>query len=205
MADVQQISDDSFQTEVLQASLPVLIDFWAPWCGPCRAIAPIVEELAGTYSGKLKVVKMNVDDNPNTPAKYGVRGIPNLIIFKGGTVQEQIVGAVPEDPARQGDRQSRRLDEPSRSRPPVASRSPRRISRPLPGRRDGIRCTRSGVGLTARRVRMAARECEHSSAGRLKGGNHAFEDGKRMFVVMAVGLRAHESAGSGARARLRRA
>src|SRR5262249_37482415 len=96
MADVQQVSDDSFQTEVLQASLPVLIDFWAPWCGPCRAIAPIVEELAGTYSGKLKVVKMNVDDNPNTPAKYGVRGIPNLIIFKGGTVQEQIVGAVPK-------------------------------------------------------------------------------------------------------------
>ena len=96
MADVQQVSDDSFQTEVLQASLPVLIDFWAPWCGPCRAIAPVVEELAGTYSGRLKVVKMNVDDNPGTPAKYGVRGIPNLIIFKGGTVQEQIVGAVPK-------------------------------------------------------------------------------------------------------------
>ena len=96
MADVQQISDDSFQTEVLQEALPVLIDFWAPWCGPCRAIAPIVEEIAGTYSGKLKVVKMNVDDNPNTPAKYGVRGIPNLIIFKGGAVQEQIVGAVPK-------------------------------------------------------------------------------------------------------------
>ena len=96
MADVQQISDDQFQTEVLQAPVPVLIDFWAPWCGPCRAIAPIVEELAGTYSGKLKVVKMNVDDNPNTPAKYGVRGIPNLILFQGGQVKEQITGAVPK-------------------------------------------------------------------------------------------------------------
>ena len=96
MADVQQITDDSFQTEVLQASLPVLIDFWAPWCGPCRAIAPIVEELAGTYSGKLKVVKMNVDDNPRTPQRYGVRGIPNLILFHGGQVKEQITGAVPK-------------------------------------------------------------------------------------------------------------
>ncbi|MCC6764951.1 MAG: thioredoxin [Deltaproteobacteria bacterium] len=96
MADVQQVSDDTFQSEVLQASLPVLIDFWAPWCGPCRAIAPMVEELADTYSGKLKVVKMNVDDNQHTPQKYGVRGIPNLIIFKNGTVQEQIVGAVPK-------------------------------------------------------------------------------------------------------------
>ena len=96
MADVQQISDDTFQTEVLQASEPVLIDFWAPWCGPCRAIAPIVEELAGTYSGKLKVVKMNVDDNPQTPSKYGVRGIPNLLLIKDGQVRDQIIGAVPK-------------------------------------------------------------------------------------------------------------
>ncbi|MBI3770317.1 MAG: thioredoxin [Deltaproteobacteria bacterium] len=96
MADVQVVSDDTFQREVLQASTPVLIDFWAPWCGPCKAIGPVVEELAGDYSGRLKVVKMNVDDNPRTPAQFGVRGIPNLILFKGGEVKEQIVGAVPK-------------------------------------------------------------------------------------------------------------
>ncbi len=96
MADIQQVSDSSFDGDVLKADLPVLIDFWAPWCGPCRAIAPIVEELAGEYDGKLKIVKMNVDDNPQTPAQYGVRGIPNLILFKGGEVKQQIVGAVPK-------------------------------------------------------------------------------------------------------------
>ena len=96
MGDVQQISDESFEREVLKADLPVLIDFWAPWCGPCKAIAPVVEELAKEYAGKLKVVKMNVDDNPQTPSKYGVRGIPNLILFKGGQVKDQIVGAVPK-------------------------------------------------------------------------------------------------------------
>jgi thioredoxin 1 len=95
MADVTNVSDENFDTEVLQSELPVLLDLWAPWCGPCKAIAPTVEALAGEYDGKLKVVKLNVDDNPKTPANYNVRGIPNLILFKGGEVQEQIVGAVP--------------------------------------------------------------------------------------------------------------
>lgn len=96
MGDVQQVSDASFDSDVLQADVPVLIDFWAPWCGPCKAIGPVVEELAGEYDGRLKVVKMNVDDNPQTPAQYGVRGIPNLILFKSGEVKQQIVGAVPK-------------------------------------------------------------------------------------------------------------
>ena len=96
MADVQQVTDASFDSDVLKADVPVLIDFWAPWCGPCKAIAPVVDELAKDYAGRLKVVKMNVDDNPNTPSKYGVRSIPNLLVFKGGQVKEQIVGAVPK-------------------------------------------------------------------------------------------------------------
>ena len=94
--NITAVSDATFENEVLKSPVPVLIDFWAPWCGPCRAIAPIVDELAGEYAGKLKIVKMNVDENPRTPAQYGVRGIPNLILFKGGTVQQQIVGAVPK-------------------------------------------------------------------------------------------------------------
>jgi len=96
VADVHAVTDSSFDSEVIKADLPVLIDFWAPWCGPCKAIGPVVEELATEYSGRLKVVKMNVDDNPQTPSKYGVRGIPNLILFKGGQVKDQIVGAVPK-------------------------------------------------------------------------------------------------------------
>ena len=96
MADLLTVSDESFEREVLKSATPVLIDFWAPWCAPCRAIAPVVEELARDYAGKLKVVKMNVDDNPQTPSRYGVRGIPNLIVFQNGEVKEQIVGAVPK-------------------------------------------------------------------------------------------------------------
>ncbi|HYA35780.1 MAG TPA: thioredoxin [Candidatus Binataceae bacterium] len=93
---VLHVTDANFEAEVLKSDKPVLIDFWAPWCGPCKAIAPIVDELAGEYDGRLKVVKINVDDNPQTPARYGVRGIPNLLIVKGGQVKDQIVGAVPK-------------------------------------------------------------------------------------------------------------
>jgi len=96
MAKPEEVTDALFEAEVLQSPLPVLIDFWAPWCGPCRVIAPVVEELASTYGGRLKVVKMNVDDNPETPARYGVRGIPNLLFLKGGEVKDQLIGAVPK-------------------------------------------------------------------------------------------------------------
>jgi thioredoxin 1 len=93
---VTHVTDANFEAEVLKSGQPVLVDFWAPWCGPCRTIAPIVDQLAAEYDGRLKVVKINVDDNPQTPARFGVRGIPNLLIIKGGQVKEQIVGAVPK-------------------------------------------------------------------------------------------------------------
>jgi len=95
-ANIKHVSDSNFEGEVLKSPTPVLIDFWAPWCGPCKNIAPVLDELADEYAGKLKVVKINVDENPETPARYGVRGIPNLLIIKGGQVKDQIVGAVPK-------------------------------------------------------------------------------------------------------------
>ncbi len=90
------ITDDNFETEVLKSENPVLIDFWAAWCGPCRMIAPIVEELASEYSGKAKIGKLDVDDNQQTAIKYGVRSIPTLLIFKDGKLKETIIGAVPK-------------------------------------------------------------------------------------------------------------
>ena len=88
------ITDADFENTVLKSSIPVLVDFWAPWCGPCRAMGPIIDELASEFSGKALIVKMNVDENPATPTKYGIRAIPTLIIFKDGEVLEQITGAV---------------------------------------------------------------------------------------------------------------
>jgi thioredoxin 1 len=93
-ADVLNIGDSEFKKEVLESREPVLVDFWATWCAPCRAIAPAVEELASQYKGKVKVAKINIDDNQDTPQQYGVRSIPTLLLFKGGKVVEQIVGAV---------------------------------------------------------------------------------------------------------------
>lgn len=94
---VSEVNDAEFEQKVLQSDVPVLVDFWAAWCGPCRALAPVVDEVAQAYDGKLKVMKMDVDKNNMTPGRYGIRGIPALLIFKGGKVAEQIVGFVPKD------------------------------------------------------------------------------------------------------------
>jgi len=90
------VNDKNFAEEVLNANLPVLVDFWATWCGPCRSISPIIEELAKEFMGRVKVTKLNVDESPATPSQYGVRGIPTLILFKGGKILDQIIGAVPK-------------------------------------------------------------------------------------------------------------
>ena len=94
---VLEVSDATFEKEVLQSEQSVLVDFWAVWCGPCRAIAPIVDGVATTYAGRLKVTKVNVDENGATPSRYGIRGIPALLFFKGGKVADQVVGYVPQD------------------------------------------------------------------------------------------------------------
>jgi thioredoxin 1 len=94
---VLEVSDATFDQEVLKSEQPVLVDFWATWCGPCRAIAPAVDALAAKYAGQLKVTKVNVDQNGATPSRYGIRGIPALLLFKGGKVADQIVGYVPQD------------------------------------------------------------------------------------------------------------
>jgi thioredoxin 1 len=96
-AGVLEVSDATFDQEVLRSEQPVLVDFWAVWCGPCKAIAPVVDGLAASYAGKLKVAKVNVDENGATPSRYGIRGIPTLLFFKGGKVADQVVGYVPQN------------------------------------------------------------------------------------------------------------
>jgi thioredoxin 1 len=96
MGKALEVTDNTFEQEVLHSAQPVLVDFWAVWCGPCKAVAPIVEELAGEYEGRLKVMKLDVDDNPRTAMAYGVQSIPTLLVFKDGKPAERIVGAVPK-------------------------------------------------------------------------------------------------------------
>ncbi|MDQ3261764.1 MAG: thioredoxin TrxA [Burkholderiales bacterium] len=92
--NIYKVTDDSFQADVLNSDTPVLVDYWAEWCGPCKSIAPILDEVAKEYAGKIKVAKLNIDENQDTPRKYGVRGIPTLMLFKNGSVEAQKVGAL---------------------------------------------------------------------------------------------------------------
>ena len=97
MANVMTFDGKNFETEVVKSEVPVLVDFWAPWCGPCKMIGPIIEELAGEYEGKAKVGKVNVDDNQDLAAKFGIRGIPTVVLFKGGEIAGSFVGLRPKE------------------------------------------------------------------------------------------------------------
>jgi thioredoxin 1 len=96
MSAALAVTDDSFKKEVLESEVPVLVDFWAPWCGPCRMVAPVIDEIATQYAGQVKVVKLNTDENPTVAGQYGIRSIPTLMIFKGGQRVDMVVGAVPK-------------------------------------------------------------------------------------------------------------
>ncbi|RJR50166.1 MAG: thioredoxin [Desulfobacteraceae bacterium] len=96
MADLLQVTDENFDAEIMKSEIPAMVDFWAEWCGPCRMVGPVVEELAAQYQGKVKIAKMDVDKNRGIPAKFGIRNIPTLIFFKGGQVAQTIIGAQPK-------------------------------------------------------------------------------------------------------------
>ena len=96
MSNAVAVTDASFETEVLQGDVPVVVDFWAEWCGPCKMVGPVLDELAAEYDGKIKVTKLNVDENPSTSAKFGVRSIPTIMFFKGGQLIDQVIGAKPK-------------------------------------------------------------------------------------------------------------
>ena len=96
MSNAVAVTDASFETEVLQGDVPVVVDFWAEWCGPCKMVGPVLDELAAEYDGKIKVTKLNVDENPSTSAKFGVRSIPTIMFFKGGQLTDQVIGAKPK-------------------------------------------------------------------------------------------------------------
>jgi thioredoxin 1 len=96
MSDIMQVTDENFDAEIMKSPLPAMVDFWAEWCGPCRMVGPVVEELSKAYEGKVKIAKMDVDKNRRTPARFGIRNIPTLIFFKGGEVAQTIIGAQPK-------------------------------------------------------------------------------------------------------------
>lgn len=96
MSSAAQVTDATFKEEVIESDVPVLVDFWAPWCGPCRMVAPVVDEISEQYKGQVKVVKINTDENPNVASQYGIRSIPTLMVFKGGQRVDMVVGAVPK-------------------------------------------------------------------------------------------------------------